>query len=67
MIRAAEHLVANVGLASAFRALGVARASVYRHRKPHSTRPSRSLRFLSMIGLMRPQHDRHNQAIAGSP
>ena len=34
MIRAAEQLVPKVGLAGACRALGVARASVYRARKP---------------------------------
>ena len=44
MIRAAEHLAPSVGLASACRALGVARASVYRHRKPHPTCPGRSRR-----------------------
>lgn len=44
MIRAAEHLAPTVGLASACRALGVARASVYRHRKPHPTCPGRSRR-----------------------
>ena len=44
MIRAAEHLAPKVGLASACRALGVARASVYRHRKPRPTCPGRSRR-----------------------
>ena len=44
MIRAAEHLAPSVGLASACRALGVARASVYRHRKPHPMRSRRSRR-----------------------
>ena len=34
MIRAAEQLAPKVGLAGACRALGVARASVYRARKP---------------------------------
>ena len=42
MIRAAEHLAPSVGLASACRALGVARASVYRHRKPPRPRPAES-------------------------
>lgn len=44
MIRAAEHLAPKVGLASACRALGVARASVYRHRQPRPTCPGRSRR-----------------------
>ena len=34
MRTAAEHLAPAVGLAAACRALGVARASVYRHRRP---------------------------------
>ena len=44
MIRAVENLAPSVGLASACRALGVARASVYRHRKPHPTCRGRSRR-----------------------
>ncbi len=44
MIRAAEYLAPSVGVASACRALGVARVSVYRHRKPHPTCPARSRR-----------------------
>ncbi len=38
---AAEQLAPTVGVAAACRALGVARASVYRHRRPHVPSPSR--------------------------
>ena len=46
MIRAVKHVAPTVGLASACRALGVARGSLYRHRKPHPTCPGRSVRSL---------------------
>ena len=39
MMRAAEQLAPKVGLARACRALGVARASVYRARKPSRCGP----------------------------
>ena len=42
MTRTVKHVAPTVGLASACRALGVARGSLYRHRKPHPTCPGRS-------------------------
>ena len=44
MRTAAEGLAPTVGLTAACRALGVARASVYRHRKPPVSAPQRPRR-----------------------
>ena len=46
MIRADEHLAPKVGIPSACGTLGVARASIYRHRKPSRCHPGKSRRAI---------------------